>query len=893
MFEFIKNLASAPNDKILVLTPNRRLAQYLSQQFDLYNQNNLGKFWQKPKIQVFYSWLENFWLEFQDNKQILLNESQEFILWKKIINESAVATDFFINNVKDAFDILQQWQIDLSELKKYSYAEVIKFQNWATKFINLTKNYLLSSTLTNNITKKIQENALSSITIPNNIILIGFDDFTLTPKDQNLLQILENRGCKIEKLNFKVPNEILLQTEFNNEEQEIIAMALWAQKRLLENPKARIGCVVPNLTELRSDIERIFTEIFAPKAFLTNNYHQTPFNISIGRNLSEFPIINTALKIINTTLITDFENILYLLQSPYIVEVLSEKAGRNLFAIKLQNFSFAKINLNEFYKTNKKDLNLCPVFCEILQKHINSFKNLAKSQSHSAWAAFFWQQLQNFGFAPTNLNSEEFQALKRFEKIFAEYISLDLISNNISHETALQHLNYLTHKTIFQRQKENTTINILGIFETAGMNFDHLWIMGMNNKSWPTIAKPNQFIPFELQKKYATPHSSATHELKICQMLTTRFCQSANEVIFSFSNEKAGEKHQASTLINSLPKKSFPMENPDVHSPNADKFLSPLVLQIFTNKKLEPVLENNLLPLETNENITANGDLFKLQSQCPFRAFAKYRLKAKSFQESTTSVLRGKIIHKILEQIWKKFTSHKKLFALSLSEFEIEINTIITDSIDTIKNSENILPPKNFIPLETKCLKTIIYKWLEFEKNRKPFEVFALESEINTKIKNLAVKLRFDRIDLLNEKNTAIIIDYKTGNKIPESNDWTLSRPDDPQLPLYYVAINKAENFINANIEGLVFANLNTAKLNTAKKKFLHGKAKSPELISDKAFTKIEVEDHWQDVSQKWQEIIENLANDFCAGVVKVDPLNNKETCKHCEFGALCRKQLD
>lgn len=873
MFEFIKNLNSVATKNILLLTPNTRLAQYLKQQFDFYNKSSGLQTWQIPSICAFSHWQESFWYEYQNDDRILLNEFQEFLLWQKCINAKTPFSNTTINNIKNAFDILQQWQITTAELYKYHHHEAKIFANFAKNFLLQSKNYLIKSTLTRTIVDTLQQNPQTHTTIPNHIILVGFDEFSFTPIVKSFLSFLESKGHKIEKINFSTKTRSINRIGFKNQNEEILSLALWAKERHLENPKNNIGCVIPNLTTIREQVSRIFTQICAPNI---------AFNISAGKIFAEYPIIISALKILNLgNMQNDLENLIYLLHSPYILDGIKQKAPYTLLAAKLQNLKSNQFKFSCFLTHLEQLEELSSAIKNIFQLHQKLLNNKTKLQSHAKWADFFKLQLQNFCWPQISLlNSEEFQTVKRLEKMLNEFSALDLIENAISHAKALEELEYLAQNIIFQPKNAQCAINILGTLEASGMIFDHLWIMGMNNKSWPSAANPNPFIPIELQKKHQMPHASAERELQFCKVLTERFSQSASEVIFSFATEIEGEQYKPSPLINAFSEKSFADFNFTYEN---------FAKKIFATQKLTTIFNDDFIPIKPEENLIASGELFKSHSLCPFRAFAKFRLKAKSLEESYENTLRGKFVHKILEQIWQQIKSHDNLIKISAAKLNSIINTIIDEHFTNLQTSaktnnaiiENFIISDNFIKLEKICLQNLITKWLEFEKTRAPFKTIALEKSIETIIGNLKLKLRLDRMDLLDD-NTAIILDYKTGKKMPEFNDWSTTRPEDPQLPLYFVAV---ANVMSEKIAGILLANLNIHELNTTKKKFLHGKVKDPTKIHDS----LDAEINWEEVTQTWKKIIENLAQDFCNGNTKVDPINKQSACKYCDLPALCR----
>ena len=56
-------------------------------------------------------------------------------------------------------------------------------------------------------------------------------------------------------------------------------------------------------------------------------------------------------------------------------------------------------------------------------------------------------------------------------------------------------------------------IQILGPLESAQLEFDHLWVLGLTDEAWPRIPRPNPLLPIELQRSRGLPRSSADWEL--------------------------------------------------------------------------------------------------------------------------------------------------------------------------------------------------------------------------------------------------------------------------------------------------------------------------------------------------------------------------------------------
>ena len=190
--------------------------------------------------------------------------------------------------------------------------------------------------------------------------------------------------------------------------------------------------------------------------------------------------------------------------------------------------------------------------------------------------------------------------------------------------------------------------------------------------------------------------------------------------------------------------------------------------------------------------------------------------------------------------------------------------------------------PRRYLELEEQRLARHVVEWLQFEVARVAFEVAETEAGRSVSVGGLAIDLRLDRIDRLND-DSLLVIDYKTGDVSHKS--WEQPRPDDVQLPLYAGFALDREN---ERLGGLVFA-----KVRPGDKSFaghvgdpsatLIAGLKSTTALAKNLLTVEQLED--------WRDYIERMARDFLAGRADVDPRDYPETCERCGLQTLCRIQ--
>ena len=59
---------------------------------------------------------------------------------------------------------------------------------------------------------------------------------------------------------------------------------------------------------------------------------------------------------------------------------------------------------------------------------------------------------------------------------------LDTILAQTGYKAAISRLRRMSAETLFQSETPEVPIQILGVLEAAGMNFDHLWVMGLSEE---------------------------------------------------------------------------------------------------------------------------------------------------------------------------------------------------------------------------------------------------------------------------------------------------------------------------------------------------------------------------------------------------------------------------
>jgi len=902
------------NPNTTIVTPNRRLSATLIKKYNQLQLTQHNICWETIDILPFNTWIQRLWQSYcAENIEVtphILTTQQEQILWEEILtqsptNDALLQLSATAELAKSAWSILKQWQIDPLHSSLAITEDSSAFQAWAQSFkiVCQQNNWLDTSSLLDNVNEKI---AAQRIKPQPHIILIGFTEYT--PQQKKLFSLCTDAGIQIIYHATENQNLSIQRLSVTDEVTEIRNMACWAKalyqhanssshcnnhnnsesnnnhknsntnsidNNISQNSTSNysIGCIIPNLEKTREQIAQIFTSVFSEDQTLTLDITALPFNISAGKSLATFPIIHTALQLLNLHSSTlTYENINHLLHSPFIGNAESERIKRATFDYHLRHSNIHSTTLKQLIQPNDK-ISLtthCPQLAERLAAFLAHNHTLEKKYSPSTWVKIFIELLTLLGWpGERSLNSHEYQVVQRWLELLNEYQALDNILSMQTYQNALHYLHNLAAKTVFQIQTPEAPIQILGLLEAADIPFDYIWVMGLDDATWPPAAKPNPFIPQRLQKTLQMPHANAEKELVYSTRLTEQLKNSAKHCIFSHALKNADSELRPSSLITNIKEITLTELNINTITSPAEK--------IFHTQMLDTLYDDQGPVISTDEKIHGGIKIFKQQAACPFKAFAEIRLHAQpleSLQIGLRPEDRGSIIHKTLELIWKKLQNSATLANTDDEALKNIINDCATIAIEKVTGKK--ITALRYLHLELQRLETLILAWLHFEKQRPAFTVIAEEQEQNITIGNIPVSLRIDRIDQLTD-GKHVIIDYKTG-KNNLIKYWFTDRPEEPQLPLYCLidpdhsaAIAFAEiHPDNITLKGISKNDLDIPNITPIEK------------------THLAENRTWEQQIQQWHSVLTTLGNDFNQGKAAVNP-KNEETCQYCHLQTLCR----
>lgn len=863
------NLNQLISEGAVIVTPTQRLSRHIRYQFAT-DQIAQGKqVWQTPDCLPWTAWCKRSFelLSFRTKQSaILLNSLQQQWLWQDIIRQSKYKDQLLqitatAKQAAQAYQLAKEWSVPIFPEDVYLSEDAYAFKTWVENYEKQkTQNNWLDDA---GLPGYISENSNDLKPILNKVVFYDFDQ--LTTQQINLKQALITAGIEVEEINVTNQNESVSVSSQKNNQAEIIAAASWAKKQLEQNQNATIGVIAPNLSAIRDKVEHGFASVLIPQKYISVEVQQTPYSISLGKPLSGYPLIHTALNLLSLgKRKVSINTLSALLHSPFITGANEEEATRAKFDAALRRIGEQQLSLKTLYwiSENKcKEHEQSEQFIQLVKTFEILFLSHSKSQTLRQWTTTFSEWLSGFGWpGERSLNSDEHQLMTAWQSALTQLASLDGISKPVSFGAALFQLNRILTETRFQPETPETPIQISGIPGAAGMQFDYLWVMGGQDDQWPATMPVNAFIPISLQRQFNIPTSSAELQLELAKSITDKLISSAKEVVFSYANQEGDRLCRPSPLIQHINNEY-----------QADEEFEDYKKLVFESSQIESFVDMTAPVIPAGQTANGGSSLFKDQSACPFKAFARHRLHAETLQQADiglSAAERGNLVHRAMHYLWQRLKSLDNLNYKTEKELETLIHSVVSEAIKLQVSQQPETFADRFTELEQKRLEQLLKQWLVIEKGRSEFKVTETEEWKTIIFEDIELHLRVDRVDELAD-GRCVIIDYKTGTV--SKNDWETENPNDPQLPLYAVTNEQ-------QVAAIAFASLKRGKLGFV------GQAESEEILpAVKQGTELE----WQEKLEYWQAVLIKLANDFRQGIATVEPTTT--ACRYCELHSLCR----
>jgi probable DNA repair protein len=878
-FDFAAALAPGTT----LVTPNKRLARTLVARHDDAMVRAGHKVWPAMHALPWQSWLETLWFEalaahaLTDPRPILSAHAAAF-LWDRIVERDAVLLDpgGAAQRASDAWRTFHAWRTLPETFDAWARSGIADdasaFAGWARRFAEALaeRRVIDAAQLPDQLTL-----AAPAVTAWRNkhCLLAGFFEFT--PQQQRLLAALRATGCALTIIDLPVPRAgRCARVACSTPQAELTAALAYARERALADPEARIGIVIANLDERRSEVLLAAEDVLCPDlAGRCAVDAARPYAVSFGTPLAEVPVVACALALIEwMTGSLPVGPAAVALRSPYLPGgekewLLRARCEDEWRATGLRAVSF--VTATSSLATRGSD--------PLVARWRAAVPSAASRQPPAAWADAWHGWLTALGWpGDRSLGSGEWQARDAFLRLLGSFAALSPVAPTLPRDEATAALRAAAGRMLFQPEAPPARIQILGMLEASGLDVDALWIAGLSAEHWPPAATPTPLLPIGWQRDHGVPRASADRALTYARMLTDAFAHAADDVTASHAALVDGQERAVSALVATWPEAT------------ADAAALGRAVQIEASRPSLDLAADSIAP-GLAEGATARGgvDVVESQSTCPFQAFARHRLGARAPSDKgsgLSAMERGILLHRTLAAFWQDVGDQPALLALDGDALRARIERAVLSARDGLGARRWRALPASIARAEPARLAATVHAWIvSVERERPPFTVIATEVPGRLALGGIELEFRVDRVDALATGGLAII-DYKSG-RAPAPAKWFAVRPAGTQVGLYALAQRArtpAEPVVAA-----VYAQLKAGAV--AVNGLAADSALWPGLRSlpgAKGVTLVA----WSEVEAAWRSGYGALAEDFRAGRAAVAP-RDAAACRLCDLQPLCRIQ--
>ena len=880
-----ERLDQALQANALVLTPNYRSSDQLIDAVCRYRETRDGcATRERPAIMAIDTWLRTMWtsasfiIQNAQSRCRIMDSARENLLWQQIIRHNAeglllLQQDSAAESMATACRLLQQWQVKLDVPGRILGTTTNLPRDdlqWAAYWLDCFEKYckkeavLTFGGMVQQLVTMLNATPRLHALLPVSLQLWQFDQ--PPPLYRDLFAALESGGCDVIYLHQTPGNPQLSAFSLPGVKDECMHAAKWARQVMNDSPDALVGIICPDPAVLKGPLQRTMSRQFSGHEYL--------FSSSLTVRLSELHWFATAMQTLEITGKPLRVNTLCsLLRSRFLRGANEESDQRAALERRIRELDELQISIADLqYHCRQQDKPWhCPVIDQLLGESRERWQNMRGERPLSTWYVLLqthWEswlpreQMHTHGHASLTTDLDEFLIVLQQSAAF---------TGQADTGTFITLVKTLLHNSNARENQRQTPVTLLTPVAATGMQFTHVWCMGMNEDHWPAVLRPHPWLPVSLQRQHGMPGCDHNRTLDQAQdMLQQIIAGTSAQLVFSFAELSEDMPLSPSPLLpEGLQIIRIPV-SPFDGLPDSFRLADPVLL--------ETVQDSRLLPTAPLQGSSA---LLRLQAQCPFRAFAEERLAIKplntpGFGLSPAAI--GTLVHEVMLRFWQQMEQPQKLRQCDRASLDKHIQDAVTHGLNSLGRRYPYALTPGLRQLEATRLAALLQEWLKAELARGEFTIVALEEKMQWTWQQLTLRLRLDRVD--RTASGLAVIDYKTGKT--GSNTWGSTVPEQFQLLLYLFAIEQQQS---VQVSTLLYGALHPTQMEYTG--ISADESTLPALAFSNKALKV-AESQWQAVRDRWQSELLVLARELLDGYVPVAP-RQANACQYCELGPLCR----
>ncbi|HQR60019.1 MAG TPA: PD-(D/E)XK nuclease family protein [Methylophilaceae bacterium] len=816
-----------------------------------------------------------------DIPHMALDGMAERLLWEQVITDATAANPQqqlfdvagMAQTAMEANALMQGWGVRFPD--QLLTDETRQFLRWRAAFRTLCRRH---NVLEETRMLELQIELVKHAELPETICLAGFD--RISPQEQRLFDALTMRGATLRPwvAGLESPGHAVKKA-FDEAEAECCAAAAWVCQRLTDDPSSRLAIVVPELANLRPTLQSMLDDALHPESMHPAQAEiPRAYDFSLGQPLAEQPLVATAVALLRLAFGRQAtqQECSTLLRDVYWSAGRGEADARARLDATMRRKLPATISFDQLLRHARKAQEKGLGIGRLVQ-HLEGLqqKNVSTRQRASAWARTFAQALEAAHWpGERGLSSHEFQARQAWKETLQVFSGLDPLLDKLSAGDALRQLSRLLRERIFQPESAHVPqIQVMGMLEATGQPLDALWVMGMNDHTWPPPARPNPLLPAEVQRSAGTPNSCSRVQAEFALAIHQRLLRTAPELVFSWAHRDGERELRVSPLLKDIPLAEQGFE-----------LAKTLAEQLAVPAEMQWLQDHQAPRVEEDEKVRGGAGLFQAQAVCPAWGYYQYRLGARALEEPVDgldSMARGSLLHAVLQAFWSGRDS-EYLNNMDQAAQQAAVQQAVEAGVKQFSQDLDESLPTHFLALEKLRLAALLDGWLALERERLPFTVQDCERNVKLDIKGISVEFKLDRVDVLPD-GRMVVIDYKTSAQL-SPNSWAEDRISEPQLPIYAALV-----LIEGEVAAVCFA-----KVRAGEHQFVGIASDAGTLPGVKGLEEArkvfdaEKFPEWHALLQHWRDSLEAIADEIRAGEAAVR-FEDEEQLAWCEVKPLLR----
>jgi probable DNA repair protein len=699
--------------------------------------------------------------------------------------------------------------------------------------------------------------------------LVGFAE--LRPARRSLVEALRGRGVEVQEraLRAEVRGSgaaVVAATE----REELALAARWVRGFVEARPGARVAVLVPGLGEERAGLEDVLREVLAPELQdVGADLSSTPWEMSGGVALESVAMVADVLALarwVEGPLAVS--RVSGLLLSPYLGLGARDAIAR--FDVRLRRKSMLRpeigIGALLALADAEGESGVVGWLCEV-ERFVRRDGDRSKPRGFAEWMEFVLGLGVAAGWPGGRaLTAVEFAATEAWEGAMDTVATLDFSGRRVGYAEALEALELQARSTVFAGVSTGAAVQVMGVAEAEGSVWDAVVFVRATDANWPAAERMHPLLPWGLQKDLRMPGSDAGLAAERARGFTRGLMEHSGTVLFTSAAENLDGLLRPSPLL-----EEFALERTDATSLVGEANAAEPVA-------LESVEDGVALPPLPSDRVRGGARVLKLQAACGFLAFAELRLRSTEPETGEMGLDAGEsgsLLHRALQYFWAEVKTQENLRKMGWAERDEMVVWAIEKAMPSRVRVESAWD-EAYLGVQKERVRVVLQQWLGEELKRGAFEVRSSESEHTVVVGPLALEVRLDRIDRV--EDGFFLVDYKTGLS-GHPKEWEGERPDDPQLPLYAL-LHEAEE-----LKGLAFARVRAGE----EMKWVGVQTEAGILPKSSANKVVEL----PVLVDAWRSTLTQLAVEFAAGNAGVKPKSYAVNCVRCGQRLLCRVTAD